>query len=266
MRIHLAILRSASWLVPGEQRAEWLAEWSAELWHVRQCGERRTTGFCLGSFRDAFWLRRNSPPDARPWLRLESPARCLGFLGLAVALCVLFALRFPGPDLRFHSPGLPPVPIWQALLVMLYLALLGLPVLVATTSLRLGEYPANRCGWRWVFFAGKIALVLPLVFFGALDLWPIAGPAMRAYCMAVGYVIAFRWALIDQRRRCPECLRLLAHPARIGRITETFLEWYGTEFACPKGHGLLHVPETPAISLPTQRWVHLDRSWSGLFL
>ena len=266
MRIHLAILRSASWLVPGEQRAEWLAEWSAELWYVRQGGERQTAGFCLGSFCDAFWLRRNSPPDAQPRLRLESPARCLGVLGLLAVVCVLFAHRFPGPDLRFHSPGLPLLPIWQALSVMLFLALLGVPVLVATTSLRLGEYPANRCGWRWVFFACKIALLLPLVFFAALDLWPIAGPAMRAFCMAVGYVIAFRWALIDQRRRCPECLRLLAHPARIGRITETFLQWYGTEFACPKGHGLLHVPDTPEISLPTQRWVHLDRSWSGLFL
>ena len=45
-----------------------------------------------------------------------------------------------------------------------------------------------------------------------------------------------------------------------------FLEWYGTEFACVKGHGLLHVPEIPTVSFRTQRWVHLDRSWSGLFL
>jgi hypothetical protein len=33
-----------------------------------------------------------------------------------------------------------------------------------------------------------------------------------------------------------------------------------------KGHGLLHVPEIPTVSFRTQSWMHLDRSWSGLFL
>ena len=28
------LLRSASLLVPGRSRADWLAEWEAELWHV----------------------------------------------------------------------------------------------------------------------------------------------------------------------------------------------------------------------------------------
>jgi uncharacterized membrane protein HdeD (DUF308 family) len=257
MRIHLAILRSAACLVPGEQRAEWLAEWSAELWHVRHRGGRRTTGFCLGSFRDALWLRRNRPPNDQPWLRLESPVQCLGFLGLVAAVCALFGLRF-------HPPTSSLPPIGQSFLLMLWIAAMSLPALLATTSLRLGEYPVNRYGWRWVFFAGKIALVLPLVFFGALALWPIVGP-MFVHCMLAGYAIAFRWALIDQRRRCPECLRLLAYPAPVGRPSHTFLDWYGTEFACPKGHGLLHVPEIPTVSFRTQRWLHLDRSWSGLF-
>ena len=102
---------------------------------------------------------------------------------------------------------------------MLSQAVSGLPALVATTSLGLGEYPVNRYGWRWVFLAGKIALLLPLVFFGALDLWPLVGRPLRALMM-VGYAIAFRWALVDQRRRCPQCLRLLEHPAPIGRITK----------------------------------------------
>jgi hypothetical protein len=148
---------------------------------------------------------------------------------------------------------------------MLGMAILSLPALAATTSLRLGECPANRCGWRWVFFAGKIALVLPLVFFGGLCLWPIAGPTI-GHCMIVGYVVAFRWVLIDQRRRCPECLRWLAHPAPMGQRSHAILDWSGTEFACPKGHGLLYVPETSTISFrSTERWMHLDRSWRGLF-
>lgn len=257
MRIQLAILWSAAWLVPAEQRAEWLAEWRAELWYVGQGGERRTAGFCVGSFRDALWLRQNSPPDARGWLRLESPARCLGFLALmAAAVCVLFAPRL-------HIPGMPPRPNEQ-LLLMLMTAAMSLPMLLGIIPLRLGKYPAKRCGWRWAFFVGKIALLMPLVFFAALSLWPIIR-SMSLQCMVVGYVIAFRWAVIDQRRRCPECLRLLQHPAPIGQASQTFLEWYGTEFVCPNGHGLLHVPEIPTVSFRTPSWMHLDRSWSGLF-
>src|ERR1035438_836888 len=39
MRIlHLAILRAAGLLVPGPQRAEWLAEWRSELWYARPSG------------------------------------------------------------------------------------------------------------------------------------------------------------------------------------------------------------------------------------
>jgi len=261
MRIHLAILRSAGCLVPGEQRAEWLAEWRAELFHVRRSCERRTTSFCLGAFRDALWLRLNRPPDAQRWLRLESPAQCLGLLGLMAAVCVTVALRYRRPEL--------PLPVQGPLLAMLYMALMSLPALPALTSLSLGEYPSNRNGWRWAFFAAKIALLLPIVFIGTLDLAKIAGVPICSgplYCTLVEYVIAFRWALIDQRRRCPECLRRLDLPVRIGQASRTILEWNGTEFACPIGHGLLHVPETSTISFRgTQRWLHLDRSWSTLF-
>jgi hypothetical protein len=259
MRIHFAILRTAARVVPGEQRAEWLAEWNAELWYVRQRDERQATGFCLGAFRDALWLRRNNPANAQPLLDLESPVQCLGFLGLVAAACVLFALRY-------HPPDLPLLPVRQSLFLMLAMAVASLPALPAATSLRLGDYPANRYGWRWVFLVSKIALVLPIVCFGVLDLASILGVKIFwAHCMLLGYVIAFRWALIDQRQRCPECLRLLAHPARIGRASQTFLGWHGTEFVCVKGHGLLHVPEPPTIWFPRQRWMHLDGSWSVLF-
>lgn len=257
MSIQRAILRSAAWLVPDGQRTEWLAEWKAELWYVRRSGEAHSTRFCLGAFRDALWLRRNSPPNARHRVRLESPTQCLGFLGIVAATCVLFALRY-------HPPDYPLLPIGPWLLPMLLTPLMALPGLLATTSLRLGEYPAKRYGRRWVFFASKLALLVVMVFFGGLALWPIVLGAIGV-CMVALYVLAFRWALSDQRQRCPECLRLLEYPTRIGQPSHTFLEWYGREFACVKGHGLLHVPETPTISLPTQRWQHLDASWGVWF-
>jgi hypothetical protein len=62
VRIHLTILRLAARLTPREQREEWFAEWRSELWYVCQAG-KPATAFCLGSFKDALWLRRNSPPS-----------------------------------------------------------------------------------------------------------------------------------------------------------------------------------------------------------
>ena len=43
------ILYAAAWLVPSEQRQEWLAEWKSELWHVRR-RNKESLAFCLGHF------------------------------------------------------------------------------------------------------------------------------------------------------------------------------------------------------------------------
>jgi hypothetical protein len=67
--------------------------------------------------------------------------------------------------------------------------------------------------------------------------------------------LAIRWALADQRRRCPVCLRRLANPVRMGDRSRILLEWSGTELICRCGHGLLHVPEEPAIWFSRQRWL-----------
>jgi hypothetical protein len=144
--------------------------------------------------------------------------------------------------------------------------------LPATASLALGEYPVS-CNWpplatrlrRWIFLAIKAALLIVIVFFGILDLALITATPLQGHGWLVGYVLAFRWALSDQRTRCPVCLRLLTNPTRIGWASRTFLEWYGTELICKRGHGLLHVPEIPTISFRTQRWLYLDRSWGSLF-
>jgi len=69
----------------------------------------------------------------------------------------------------------------------------------------------------------------------------------------------------DQRKRCPVCLRFLSDPARIGWSSQTFLEWYGSEFLCENGHGLLHVFEISSSCYSEQRWLYLDQSWAALF-
>ena len=55
--IDRGLLCSAARLVPGARRADWLREWRAELWHVRQerapmeqlswQAEREIASFCL---------------------------------------------------------------------------------------------------------------------------------------------------------------------------------------------------------------------------
>src|ERR1700735_1175213 len=60
------LLRCVAWLVPNQERVEWLAEWQGELWHAwhmrdreragRSSGGPAATGFCLGAFSDALWL------------------------------------------------------------------------------------------------------------------------------------------------------------------------------------------------------------------
>ena len=69
----------------------------------------------------------------------------------------------------------------------------------------------------------------------------------------------------DQRRRCPVCLRLLTDPVRIGSASQTFLEWYGAESTCSRGHGLLQVSEMPASYAAKPEWLALGDSWNDLF-
>jgi hypothetical protein len=158
----------------------------------------------------------------------------------------------------------------------LLLACLALP---ATTSLPLGEYPAhsNQVPWttrvrRWAFLSAKFILIVPIVYFGSFDV------AYSSSSMSVAtsellelsasfwaLLFAFRWALRDQRRRCPVCLCTLTNPARVGQFSRNFLAWNGTELVCLSGHGLLHVPDIPTSWFSDQRWLYLDPSWSALF-
>ncbi|HTU49075.1 MAG TPA: hypothetical protein VMF56_00690 [Acidobacteriaceae bacterium] len=161
-------------------------------------------------------------------------------------------------------------------LFALALACLTLP---ATTSLPLGEYSENYTHThegnetrRWIFLAAKLALILVIVGLASLDLAHFSASINSLIAEYIqlgsslcGFLFAFRWALHDQRRRCPKCLRLLTHPAYVGQSSRNFLGWNGTELICVGGHGLLHIPDMPTSWFSTQRWLYLDASWSSLF-
>jgi len=206
-------------------------------------------------------------PAIRPALHVEDPNRPQIFIrnafGIEVRLeCLSLAQRQENPKSLF--------------LFALLLACLALPAL---TPLPLGDYPdcphsatAYVYIRRWSFLALKCALILPTAFLAPLALaccLATAGTAAAAYLQIslsfLGILFAFRWALEDQRKRCPTCLRLLSHPALVGHSSHSFLAWSGTELLCVGGHGFMHIPEHPTSWFSTQRWLPLNASWSELF-
>lgn len=165
---------------------------------------------------------------------------------------------------------------WGLFWFALILSLLALP---AVTSVTMGEsnYSSHRPSRkrtmvRWAFLLAKFVLVAAIAYFASLDLawWnssnysPLAEFAQLAWAFAI-CLFGFRWALADQRQRCPVCLRRVTHPAQVGLASRTFLGWNGTEMVCMGGHTLLHVPSLPTSWFSGQRWLYLDTSWEFLF-
>jgi hypothetical protein len=246
------ILRAASVLAPPEQRAEWLKGWLSELWYIPRHGAAR---FCLGAFRDAIWVRRDSVrPPRRTAFWFESPLSCLAFLTFAATVSSLIVVCLPNPDT-----------------VGMFLAFAPM-LLPAQFTTGWGAFRCHPAPWpnrlrRGSFLLLKFALVLPVMMCGwVVMIW--IGPAAALLAQMANYTLWFltlRWVLLDQRNRCPVCLRLLTEPVRIGASSQTFLEWYGSESACPCGHGLMQVSGMPASYSASPEWHRLDGSWSGLF-
>jgi hypothetical protein len=281
--VHLAILRTAGLLVPGERRAEWLAEWQAELWYAsEECSRKNTsllfnrgpiTAFCFGSFKDALWLRRNAQRSGEPRAsRLESPMRCIGFLAALAALSATTAFL-----LCLETQALVSTPDFnsQCLFLFLFIFLFPLPVLPSITSPPLGELQGDDKGpsWklrlrRWTFLSAKVALILLMMFCGLVILGcggiPFIPKVLQMNGLLGSYVFAFRWAINDQRERCPVCLRLLANPISLGGGSSCFLEPNCMGFMCPSGHGFLYVPESRTSWFSRQRWLTLGASWRNV--
>lgn len=167
---------------------------------------------------------------------------------------------------RDHYECRPPFPRGEMLAGIASLVAFTFMIL-AVTRVSLGHNPTANAATgaprlrRWLFLLAKTALV-SMIMTCALSLtFQSPVPQMAV----VSFILAFRWVLHDQGRRCPVCLRVLSNPVRIGRPSQTFLEWYGTELICSRGHGLLHVCEISNSCYSGQKWTGLDTSWSSLF-
>lgn len=268
-------LRLASLLVPDNQRAEWVTEWQSELWYINRS---RAALFCLGAFRDALWLRWNDPeaehlnsnklsPAARVRSHLESPLSCLALLATLAAVSMFVTFNLPAreaaPALHLRVRDLP----GACMLTLLYSCML-LPATLAVWHTRAHRHsmPGQSRLRRGIFLALKITLVQPIVLCGFAaqvamgQLGGFVGLGIQA-----AIILGLRWVITDQQQRCPVCLRLLTDPIRIGTLSRTFLEWYGTESPCSRGHGLLHTSENSSGYSEHPQWLSLGESWMGLF-
>lgn len=166
---------------------------------------------------------------------------------------------------------------WGVYFFSLLLAILALPAL---TSVSLSEPVSSiarpvgvRQVLRWGFLAAKLALVLGILAILPLDLaysgkpGYVPGASETHLALTLGMsIFGFWWAVADQRKRCPVCLRRVTHPARVGMASQTFLAWNGMELICLGGHTLLHVPALPTSWFNCPRWIYLDDSWEFLFV
>jgi hypothetical protein len=178
---------------------------------------------------------------------------------------------FLGKSLEEQTPG-PGNIFWFGV----FLAFLALPA-IASVSLAEYSFSSQKPSWsrravRLGFLAVKIVSIMLIAYFSSIDLayWhsPVLSPlgtyVQLVTCFAI-FLFGMRWALLDQRLRCPVCLRRVTNPARVGLASRTFLAWNGTELICAGGHTLLHIPGLPTSWFSTQRWLYLDTSWDSLF-
>lgn len=251
---HRLILSLAAIIVPRTRRADWLAEWEGELFHssVELGADRaRLTAFCLGAFSDAFWIWRHHPHRLEI---LDSPAGCL------LSLLVIAGVARTSWAVANDVGSYPAVSLFLVVTcgVLLTSVNTRLPLVL---HLQASRSDVTR---GWLFFVLKIGLIL-LSLHQALGVAAALAAWGAAQLLIIICTLAFRWALRDQRARCPVCLRKLTKPVRVAVGSSGFLGWNGVEMMCCLGHGLLYLPESPSDHYHAPRWVTLDSSWRVLF-
>jgi hypothetical protein len=124
-------------------------------------------------------------------------------------------------------------------------------------------FPRQSWQW-WSFFLVKTSMALLIVLVVGLELFvgmtrqttseALGGPALIWFYIVGCSGVLFA-SLADQRSRCRVCQRLLAFPIRIGCPGCLLLDWSGTEFLCPQGHGMLYVPHHVSCWEEEDRWI-----------
>ncbi len=256
LRIGSATVRIAgvapagSWQLPGAPDA-WVLESNAELQSEASSTAR---GYLLAQLSPRGKAAMSDPDISISALNLD---------GVQIDL--------------FGAPIIAPIEgAWSIFEFALFLALVALPAVISV-SLGDSDITSHRPSLRQrinriLFLAAKFALIAAIGFSASLDLAyvntigysPFAECSQLLWCFTI-CLFGFRWAVADQRKRCPVCLRRVTNPASVGLASRTFLGWNGTEMICMGGHALLHVPSLPTSWFSGDRWLYLDSSWDFLF-
>jgi len=249
---------------------------------VRIAGVAPAGGWQLPGRPDAWLLESNAQIAAGSASRTNgylfarlSPRGLASMSGSGISIS---ARNQDGTEIDLYGASIP-APVegpWGIYEFAIFLALVALPAVI---SVSLGEThvsshrPSTKQRLsRILFFTAKFLLIAAIGFSASLDLAysntigysPFAECLQLLWCFTI-CLFGFRWAVADQRKRCPVCLRRVSHPATVGLASRTFLGWNGTEMICMGGHALLHVPSLPTSWFGGQRWLYLDSSWDFLF-
>ncbi len=242
------LLQGAEWVVPAAERAAWRRGWEAELWQLRAA--RPGQSLWVGLLRDAAWLRGES------WRCALEGTALLSLAGLGAMVLGLFLV-----GLALRGEWTPGVEFTAEFRRSMFAAPLVLFVGVAIASQREGVQRSYSLAGS-AFFAGKTALAMLIAFLLSTDfcfpvqtMVPVIADLSQMLCFVLAALVGIRWSFDDQQRRCKQCLRALAGPARVGRPSHNLLEWNGTELRCSRGHGALNVPELETSWCRASVWV-----------
>ena len=243
----------------------------------------------IGVLPPEFWFHS---PGLDLWTLSPSPSRgeraprLLRVVGRLRPGVTARAARAELDGIALHTPGFRGGSLRVAPLDEYLRPALGfiLSVFVAAVSLGLAAallqwlrscWRLRSCSWTalryWAFFFAKSALLAAVVatVCAELSAWHTLGlhsykfvvSLVADWLVVLGVLLAFQWAILDQARRCPVCLRLLSTPFTSGSWSSSLIEPASTELLCDQGHGTLCVSDSYTTLGEIRRWVTLEDSW-----
>jgi MacB-like protein len=256
-------------------------------------GERRMR--IVGVLPAEFWFRSRNIHYWTPLWEIEPKDRRLRLYGAVARLRQNVTMEQAQEELRrlaqehsggSHSAGVRLFPVehpgrsaMRTYVVGLVLALL-LAAVIALVQISRAWWVSTEWKRRatairyWTFFSLKTvlpaaawsALCAQIVAANAVSLNPVLGLSLIVSILyLLGLAGIVRFSYVDQRLRCPVCLRSLAMPVTMGSWSSWLLEPASTEFLCEQGHGSLYVSETHSSGTESEKWENLDDSWRDLF-
>jgi len=246
----------------------------------------------IGVLPERFWFRS---PRLAVWTVLPGPVSAAQAPRLIGAIArmqpgVTVSEAFREMDLiarrtsRFQGGALRVAPLTEFVRPEVGFALLelavgaaaafGISVVQSIRSWRRRRGMQRETARYWVFFLIKSALLMLLIAAVAAAMAATNAMGLHRFKFLVGMLIdwvvllavlmALRWAVLDQARRCPVCLRRLAMPYSSGSWSSPLLEPAHTELLCDQGHGALQFSEGHSSFGEIRRWIALEDSWKEM--